>query len=43
MSKATVTIPYKDTTTAKEMAELYYIYIYRYYNLPESIVSDCGL
>jgi hypothetical protein len=42
MSKAAMTIPYKDTTTAKEMAELYYIYVYRYYDLPESIVSDRG-
>ena len=41
-SKALVSIPYKKTVTAKEIAELYYTYVYRYYDLPDSIVSDRG-
>jgi transposase InsO family protein len=42
LSKAAVSIPCKKTITAKGMAELYYTYIYRYYDLPDSIVSDRG-
>jgi len=42
LSKAAVSIPCKKTITAKEMAELYYVYVYRYYDLPDSIVSDRG-
>ena len=41
-SKASVSILYKKTVTAKEITELYYTYVYRYYDLPDSIVSDRG-
>lgn len=41
-SKAPVSIPCHKTATAKEMAEIYYVYVYRYYDLPDSIVSDRG-
>ena len=40
LSKAAVLIPYKKTITIKEIAKLYYVYIYRYYDLLESIVLD---
>ena len=42
LSKAAVSIPCKSTITAKGMAELYYTHVYRYYHLPDSIVSDRG-
>ena len=42
LSKAAVTIPCQKTTIAKKLAELYYVYVYRYYNLPNSIVSNRG-
>ena len=42
-SKALVSIPCYKTATAKDIAELYYVYVYQYYNLLDSIVSDCGL
>ena len=40
LSKVAVLIPYKKTITIKEIAKLYYVYIYRYYDLLESIVLD---
>ena len=40
LSKAAVLIPYKKTITAKEIAELYYVYVYRYYDLLDLIVLD---
>ena len=40
LSKALVTISYKKTTTTKELIELYYVYVYRYYDLPNSIVFN---
>ena len=42
-SKASVSVLCKKTVTAKDMAKLYYTYVYRYYDLPDSIVSDRGL
>jgi hypothetical protein len=42
LSKAAVLIPCKKTITTKEIAELYYVYVYRYYDLPDSIVLDRG-
>ena len=42
LSKAAILIPYKKTITTKEMAELYYMYIYWYYDLLDSIVLDRG-
>ena len=42
LSKAAVLIPYKKTITTKEMAKLYYVYVYWYYDLPDLIVLDCG-
>ena len=42
MSKAAISIPCHRTATAKDMAEMYYVHAYRYYDLPDSIVSDRG-
>ena len=42
LSKAAVSIPYRKTITAKQLAELYYVHVYRYYDLPDSIVSNRG-
>ena len=42
LSKKAVSLPYRKTTTAKDLAELYTIYYYRYIGLPNSIVSDRG-
>ena len=42
LSKVAVLISYKKTITIKEIAELYYVYVYRYYDLLDSIVLDRG-
>ena len=42
-SKASVSIPYKKTVIVKEIAKLYYTYVYRYYDLLDLIVLDRGL
>ena len=42
LSKKAISLPYKKTTTAKDLAELYAVYYYRYIGLPDSIVSDKG-
>lgn len=41
-SKVSVTLPCKKDVTARDTAELYFTYVYRYYDLPDSIVSDRG-
>lgn len=41
-SKVPVSIPCHKTATALDMAEMYYTHVYRYYDLPDSIVSDRG-
>ncbi len=40
LSKQVVSIPCHKTITAEEMAWLYIVFIYRYFGLPVSIVSD---
>ena len=40
LSKKAVSLPYRKTTTAKDLAELYAVYYYYYIGLPDSIVSD---
>jgi transposase InsO family protein len=42
LSKQSISIPCYKTSTAKDMARLYIIYVYRYRGVPESIVSDRG-
>lgn len=42
LSKKTVSIPCYKTTTAKDMALMYIIHIYRWKGAPDSIVSDRG-
>jgi len=42
LGKNPVTIPCFKTATAEDMAWIYYTYVYRYYDLPDSIVSDRG-
>src|SRR6266536_2335081 len=40
LSKQAVSIPYHKTITAKEMTWLYIVFIYRYFGLLVSIISD---
>ena len=40
LSKVSVTLPCKKDGTARDTADLYFTYVYRYYDLPDSIVSD---
>jgi len=40
--KNPVSIPCHKTATAEDMAWLYYVHVYRHYDLPDSIVSDRG-
>ena len=42
LSKRPITIPVKDTITAKELAPLFLIHVVRQVGIPESIVSDRG-
>jgi hypothetical protein len=40
LSKEAVLIPYTKEAIAKDLAEMFYIHVYRYYNVPKSIVLD---
>ena len=42
LSKKVISLPYKKTTTAKDLAELYAVYYYRYVGLLDSVVSNKG-
>ncbi|POS82116.1 hypothetical protein EPUL_006419, partial [Erysiphe pulchra] len=42
LSKEAISIPCYKTITAKDLAEIFCQYVYRYHNVPESIVSDRG-
>jgi hypothetical protein len=42
LSKEAVSIPCTKEATAKDLAEMFYIHVYRHHNTPESIVSDRG-
>ena len=42
LSKKAVSLPYRKTTTVKDLAELYTIYCYCYIGLPDSVVSNRG-
>ena len=42
LSKKAVSLPYRKTTIAKDLAELYAVYYYCYIGLPNSVVSDRG-
>ena len=42
LSKKAVSLPYKKTTTIKDLAELYAVYCYYYVGLPNSVISDKG-
>jgi transposase InsO family protein len=42
LSKQSISIPCYKTTTAKDMAQLYVSYVYRYRGAPQTIVSDRG-
>jgi hypothetical protein len=42
LSKEAVSIPCTKEATAKDLAEMFYIHVYRHHNVPESIVSDRG-
>ena len=42
LSKQSTSIPCYKTTTAKDMAQLYVSYVYRYRGAPQTIVSDRG-
>ena len=42
LSKKAISLPYRKTTTAKDLAELYTIYYYRHVGLPDSVVSNKG-
>ena len=42
LSKESISIPYYKTTTTKDMASLFIYYVWRYFGLPDSIVSDRG-
>lgn len=42
LGKRPISIPCKRTCTARELANLFIIYIYRYYGAPDSMVSDRG-
>ena len=40
LSKKAVSLPYRKTTTIKDLVELYTVYYYYYIGLPDSVVSD---
>jgi hypothetical protein len=42
LSKEAVLIPYTKEAIAKDLAKMFYIHVYRYYNVPESVVLDRG-
>jgi hypothetical protein len=42
LSKEAILIPYTKEAIAKDLAKMFYIYIYKYYNIPKSIVLDHG-
>jgi hypothetical protein len=43
LSKEVVLIPCTKEATAKDLAKMFYIHVYRHYNMPESVVLDRGL
>ena len=42
LSKKTITIPVKDTVTARELVPLFITHMLRHIGIPDSIVSDQG-
>ena len=42
LGKRLISVPYKDTCTAKQMAQLFIDRVWRYYRPPNTIVSDQG-
>lgn len=40
--KKSISIPCHKTATAADMAEIYYVHVYRHHDFPDSIVSDRG-
>ena len=42
LSKRSISIPCKKSTTARQLAELFITHVYRYYGPPDDIVSDRG-
>ena len=42
LCKQSISLPYFKTITAKDMAHLYINNIYRFYSVPELIISDRG-
>ena len=42
LSKRTITIPVRDTVTARELVPLFITHVLRYIGIPDSIVSDQG-
>ena len=42
LSKKAVSLPYRKTTTIKDLVELYTVYYYYYIGLPDSVVSNKG-
>jgi hypothetical protein len=42
LSKEAVLIPYIKEAIAKDLAEMFYIHVYRHYNMPELVVLDRG-
>ena len=42
LSKEAVLIPCTKEAIAKDLAEMFYIHVYRHYNVPESVVLDRG-
>ena len=42
LSKEAVLIPCIKEAIAKDLAEMFYIHVYRHYNVPELVVSDRG-
>ena len=43
LGKRPITIPVRDTITAKELVPLFLLYVVRHVGVPDSIVSDRGL
>ena len=42
ISKQAISVPYYKTVTAKDIARMFIMYVYRYFSAPQSIVSDRG-
>ena len=42
LSKQSISIPCYKTMIAKDMAQLYVLYVYRYRGAPQTIISDRG-